>query len=308
MSIKIVIHIELDDYPEKVSKIQVPKSWLEKEVKDVINLFVKGYNDKNIENKLELSNIHLQTKDKQQIYSNEIVKNVLEDREDYYIKFGSYEKEIIKEDVIDTTNMIRCRNYGCNRYYKEEENTETSCQHHCGPPIFHDTYKYWSCCTDKKVYDFDSFQQIVGCSTGKHSSVPKQVAISASPNATIAEDGTAIAQSTAQPVLKSIASYNNENPDAASSLKTAIKSTIRKSSRSEDGLSAKCQRKGCQQTFLVAENSENACTYHKGQPIFHDAVKFWGCCHEKKCFDFDEFLAVPGCASGFHDDGVIELN
>ena len=41
--------------------------------------------------------------------------------------------------------------------------------------------------------------------------------------------------------------------------------------------------------------------------MFHDTLKFWSCCPEKKCFEFDTFMAVPGCVTGFHDDGVIEL-
>lgn len=44
-----------------------------------------------------------------------------------------------------------------------------------------------------------------------------------------------------------------------------------------------------------------------GNAVFHDAVKFWSCCADKKCYDFESFLAVPGCATGFHDDGVIDL-
>jgi hypothetical protein len=44
-----------------------------------------------------------------------------------------------------------------------------------------------------------------------------------------------------------------------------------------------------------------------GNPVFHDAIKLWSCCPDKKCYDFETFLAVPGCATGFHDDGVIDL-
>lgn len=108
--------------------------------------------------------------------------------------------------------------------------------------------------------------------------------------------------------LKSIADYNSENPNASSAASSAAKSLIRKSSRKEDG-TAKCQRKGCQKVFQVAENTSEAslCVFHRGQPVFHDAVKFWSCCPEKKCFDFDEFLAVPGCGTGVHDDGEIDI-
>jgi len=109
--------------------------------------------------------------------------------------------------------------------------------------------------------------------------------------------------------LKSIAAYNTENPNATTAAASAAKSLVRKSSRKTDG-TAKCQRKGCQKDFVVAENSAAAClcVFHAGQPVFHDAVKFWSCCSDKKCFDFDEFLAVPGCQVGVHDDGEIDLS
>jgi hypothetical protein len=29
--------------------------------------------------------------------------------------------------------------------------------------VFHETAKFWSCCPNKKVYDFDDFQNIPGC-------------------------------------------------------------------------------------------------------------------------------------------------
>ena len=58
--------------------------------------------------------------------------------------------------------------------------------------------------------------------------------------------------------------YVCQNPAAASAASAAAKSLVRKSSRKEDG-SAKCQRKGCQKTFIVAENAPEAClcVYHK---------------------------------------------
>lgn len=218
----------------------------------------------------------------------------------------------MEEKTIDPS-LIRCRNYGCNAFYREEENSDTACKHHTGPPIFHDTMKCWSCCRDvKKAYDFETFQLIEGCNVGRHSSVPPDVAIAESPNAVDrsgAADGAAAAAAAAPPVaLKQISDFNNNNPDAATAASSALKAMqTRKSTRNADGVTAKCQRKGCQKSFVIAENSSSACVYHKGQAIFHDAVKYWSCCAEKKCYDFDEFMAVPGCAVGMHDDGVIEL-
>ena len=69
--------------------------------------------------------------------------------------------------------MPKCHNNGCSkREYKEEENTETSCSHHPGGPIFHDALKGWSCCK-KRCCDFDDFMNIVGCTLGKHNPMPQ---------------------------------------------------------------------------------------------------------------------------------------
>lgn len=146
----------------------------------------------------------------------------------------------------------------------------------------------------------------VRCAVGRHSQTVPGANISASPNAVTAGSTAAAAA----PALKSISDYNAQNPTATSAVASAAKiiSAERKSSRSADGLTAKCQRKGCQKTFQICDNCETACVYHRGQPVFHDAVKIWSCCPDKKCYDFDEFLAVPGCALGFHDDGVVELD
>jgi hypothetical protein len=110
------------------------------------------------------------------------------------------------------------------------------------------------------------------------------------------------------PALKSIADYNAANPQAATAAASAAKTiTSRKSTRLGDG-TARCQRKGCQKVFDLSSNSPTACTFHKGHAIFHDANKFWSCCPDKKCYEFDAFLAVPGCTLGYHDDGEIELD
>jgi hypothetical protein len=299
-SIKVYLHIELEGYPDQTSKIQIPKSWLGKNVSDIVGLFLPAYVKKNPDHALEVPNVHLALSDGTKLFSNAKVSDVLEDHMDYYVKLGVH---VSKESTIDpsSANQLRCRNYGCNQYYNEEDNNDEQCWHHVSPPIFHDTMKCWSCCRDKKAYDFETFQLIQGCTLGRHSTQVKQVSIAPSPNA-IAESATP------QPALKSIAAFNSANPDAASAASSAVQTlAVRKSTRNDDG-TARCQRKGCQKSFNVAENVGECCTYHKGQPIFHDAAKFWSCCPQIKCYDFDDFLAVKGCAVGKHDDGVIELD
>lgn len=156
----------------------------------------------------------------------------------------------------------------------------------------------------------------------RHSTVDPGIAIALSDKelagqeqaAERAAGGTApaTAASAAAPtsVLRSVEGFNKANPDAATAAGGAAKilSAPRKSSRTADGLSARCQRKGCGATFLLENNGAHACSYHAGQPVFHDAMKYWSCCADQKKMDFDDFMAVPGCASGCHDDGVVDLS
>jgi len=141
MASKYYLHFEVTGYPEKTSKLQVPKSWLDKPVRNVIELFTKAYNtsNPNLVAALELDQMHLETSEGEKIYSNAIVKDVLQDRVDYFLKFGAHVREetIDSAAVVDNINKLRCKNYGCNQYFREDENEEGSCSHHTGPPIFH---------------------------------------------------------------------------------------------------------------------------------------------------------------------------
>jgi hypothetical protein len=263
MALKLYIHWEQAGFPEKTSKIQIPKSWLQKPVKEVIGLFAMPYNNHNKDTPIEVDQVHLETTEGVKIFSNDIVGDVLEDKFDYHIKMGAHVKAEVVAPAADAVPQLRCKNYGCNQFFREEDNSDTACQHHVAPPIFHDTMKCWSCCRDRKAYDFESFQLIKGCTTGRHSTVPQQIAIAASPNAP-AEGSIP----TPPPVqLKSIADYNATNPDAASAASSAAKivSAPRKSTRNADGVTAKCQHKGCQKDFTIAENCATACTYHAGE-------------------------------------------
>lgn len=51
--------------------------------------------------------------------------------------------QVVEEDH---TGMVRCTNYGCYKWYKPEENSDTACHYHTSPPVFHDASKGWSCC------------------------------------------------------------------------------------------------------------------------------------------------------------------
>lgn len=242
------------------------------------------------------------------MYSNETIGAVLQDRYDYYIKHGPHTRAVKTEDLSSGVPKLTCKNYGCGQKFTDEENGPEACRHHVAPPLFHDCIKGWTCCRERKAYDWDEFQKIEGCAVGAHSTVDPTALFAKSPNAPddLRSAAASASATVFAPTLKSISAYNDENPEAATATAAAVKLvTNRKSTRQADG-TARCLNKGCQQPFVVAENSDHACVYHSGQPIFHDAAKFWSCCPQKKCYDFDEFMQVPGCATGRHDDGHVE--
>ncbi|CAK6976403.1 cysteine and histidine-rich domain-containing protein 1 [Scomber scombrus] len=67
----------------------------------------------------------------------------------------------------------RCKNAGCKTVYQGPETDLEVCTHHPGGPVFHEGYKYWSCCCIKTI-DFNEFLDQKGCVGGKHRWVPKQ--------------------------------------------------------------------------------------------------------------------------------------
>ncbi|XP_036282857.1 cysteine and histidine-rich domain-containing protein 1 isoform X3 [Pipistrellus kuhlii] len=61
-----------------------------------------------------------------------------------------------------------------------------------------------------------------------------------------------------------------------------------------------CYNRGCGQRFDADSNADDACTYHPGVPVFHDALKGWSCCR-RRTTDFSDFLSIVGCTKGRHN-------
>ncbi|XP_060780991.1 cysteine and histidine-rich domain-containing protein 1 [Neoarius graeffei] len=81
-----------------------------------------------------------------------------------------------KQEKIESQGIImgtKCKNAGCKTLYQGPETNATVCIHHPGAPVFHEGYKYWSCCCIKTI-DFNAFLDQKGCTTGKHCWVQKQ--------------------------------------------------------------------------------------------------------------------------------------
>ncbi|XP_049323052.1 cysteine and histidine-rich domain-containing protein 1a [Astyanax mexicanus] len=65
-------------------------------------------------------------------------------------------------------------------------------------------------------------------------------------------------------------------------------------------MSELCYNRGCGQRFDPDRNPEDACTFHPGVPVFHDALKGWSCC-KRRTTDFSDFLNISGCTKGCHN-------
>nr|XP_061810783.1 cysteine and histidine-rich domain-containing protein 1 [Nerophis lumbriciformis] len=81
------------------------------------------------------------------------------------------EKE--KKESQGVVQGTRCKNSGCKTVYQGPETDLEVCTHHPGGPVFHEGYKYWSCCCIRTM-DFNAFLDQKGCTGGKHRWIPKQ--------------------------------------------------------------------------------------------------------------------------------------
>eukprot|EP00048_Salpingoeca_helianthica_P003679 m.69538 g.69538 ORF g.69538 m.69538 type:complete len:301 (+) comp12839_c0_seq2:1023-1925(+) len=66
-------------------------------------------------------------------------------------------------------------------------------------------------------------------------------------------------------------------------------------------MAKRCTNKACGKEFTDEDNTDTACQYHPGGPIFHEGLKGWSCC-PKRFSDFSDFLAYKGCTTGRHTD------
>ena len=194
--------------------------------------------------------------------------------------------------------MLKCTNLGCLKDFKEEENNDTACTYHDGKPMFHDIKKGWTCC-NQVVYDWDEFQKLKGCKVGRHTDVKKDVEFFKSQNAQggVQKPEETTTQSTV--VVKDINEYEKEQQRIKEEKeKNQIKNTI-PLKNSEGKLF--CSNPGCHtKVYLEEENKDDACKHHKGNPVFHDLVKYWSCCKQHETWDWDEFMKIPTCMVGRH--------
>lgn len=194
--------------------------------------------------------------------------------------------------------MLKCTRLGCLKEYKEEQNSDSSCIYHDGKPIFHELKKGWTCC-NQIVYDWDEFQKLKGCRVGRHTDQKNTVEFFKSQNAQGGVESSGnIVKEEKKEVVKDIAEYEREEKRKRDELEKLKEQNKEPMKNSEGKLF--CGNLGCKdKTYVEDKNTDTACNYHSGKPVFHDLKKFWTCC-KTETWDWDEFMKIPTCAVGRH--------
>jgi hypothetical protein len=185
---KVFLHYEDNDKTDlhKSLKITLPKSWKTGPASNLLSQFVESYNVKYQDtNPLQEEEMHLSQRVAKEgdtdsktemvnICSDAVVIEEMGDRADIYICHGSSEtkeqvaaqrqaEEEARREALKST--VSCTHFGCQKRFPKG-GPYPECKFHKAPPVFHETAKFWSCCADKKAYDWDDFQKIPGCETG----------------------------------------------------------------------------------------------------------------------------------------------
>jgi len=204
--------------------------------------------------------------------------------------------------VAMATTVKTCKRNGCRLKYADDDNTDSSCKHHSGKPMFHDLKKGWTCC-DQRAYDWDEFERLPACAVGRHTDVSgdsmnnqddffKSSTVSNAQKA-LDKDGNPIQ-------VRSIDDYNREQEEKRKR-EEAEKAALQPEKKvfiNDKGM-AKCTNKGCNKDFDLSTNTGESCKFHDGQPCFHDLKKFWSCCRVES-YDWDDFMKLPTCQVGKH--------
>jgi len=182
-----------DESTHKTLKITLPKSWKSGPTSRLLEQFVESYNGgkEGQTHTLEVGTLHLSTRHAtnstsgggdtdiklKDLPSDGVVLETISDREDVYICHGpsrtldeinaerkaQLDKE--KEEKEATKNLSKCVHFGCQLRFPHG-GPYPECKYHTGPPVFHETAKFWSCCPNKKAFDWEEFQALPACQTG----------------------------------------------------------------------------------------------------------------------------------------------
>jgi len=308
-SMKVFLIYDQGPGPDHKLAITLPSKWLDLSADKVKELFVERYNKKFAENELDDEELVLSVKDDSP-FTNRAVKYLNSSDTPGRCFTPGMEVRIVSPPKVVAPGMtasgkLRCKNFGCQKEYTEGDNHEGQCRHHAQAPVFHDTRKWWGCCEDVKVFEFDELLLIPGCQLGKHSNqVP---AVEEARLAAIAKaNEEALAAFDKKADLQGVnadgtAAAPKQNIAAAAA---APKPKPKRPPNLPEGY-ARCKHYGCQADYKITDNADGACVYHLEAPVFHEGGKKWTCCGVTK-YDFDDFIKVPGCARGRHEPVIYE--
>jgi hypothetical protein len=205
---KVTLKYEEHDSKElhMTLRLTLPQKYVNGHCKEVVKLFVDHYNKKHTEDALDKEALHLKIVGGDHLESDDRVKDVLSGGDECYLlpehtrvaktsKAAPSEQSAYRSDqdvemktasapapctpqkeagagkvVKNDKGQVRCKNFGCQRWY-DPDGEPPECIHHKAAPIFHETAKWWSCCPDRKAYDWDEFMRIPGCTKSVCSNV-----------------------------------------------------------------------------------------------------------------------------------------
>eukprot|EP00747_Dinoflagellata_sp_TGD_P167514 gnl/TRDRNA2_/TRDRNA2_192050_c0_seq1.p1 gnl/TRDRNA2_/TRDRNA2_192050_c0~~gnl/TRDRNA2_/TRDRNA2_192050_c0_seq1.p1 ORF type:complete len:288 (-),score=72.98 gnl/TRDRNA2_/TRDRNA2_192050_c0_seq1:100-963(-) len=201
--VKVTLRYEESDDKElhMILRLTLPQKYVTGPCKDVIKLFVDHYNKKRADTPLEAEKFHLKIAGGDHLDRDERVKDSLKEGDECYLLSdwnaveprkpekaaepappaakpeapaaagyeGEAKKPVAKKDE---QGRVKCKHFGCNKMFDPNGPPEP-CVYHKSPPIFHEVAKWWSCCQDKKAYDWDDFMKIPGCQQGFCTATPE---------------------------------------------------------------------------------------------------------------------------------------
>ncbi len=242
-----------------------------------------------------------------------------------------------------SSGLVRCQRIGCDCFYDPSSSSSSSkkCVYHSKPPTFRDGEKCWPCC-NKRSKDFNTFLSIEGCCEADEHTQEKPPQPQKQRGGVVfrsSDKGGFPQREAAAAAAAAAAKHPFDDEDDASkkcprcsngfkcedhpeeSRKNEEKERMRREERKriqkkeeEERMNADpnaeqtCTRAGCGMKFRESENTDTACRYHSGKPIFHERSKGWSCCAsgKKAVYDFDEFLKIKTCKIGRHSSIAVE--
>lgn len=179
-------------------RLTLPQKYVNGTCKEVVKLFVDHYNKKHTEEKLDVEAMHLKIVGGDHLDGEERVRDVMSGGDECYLLPESMRGQKVDPAPApaaapaatpsapsapvkcpsasgpkpDANGMLRCKQFGCQRMY-DPNGEPQPCTHHKTAPIFHETAKWWSCCPDRKAYDWEEFMRIPGCTKSFCTATPE---------------------------------------------------------------------------------------------------------------------------------------